>query len=67
MAVMQVRRYCRHCGESTLHEKQTFGSGMGCLLTVLTAGLFIPIWLLIGVAEAFKPFRCQHCGGGRLT
>lgn len=67
MATRQARRYCYDCERKTLHAKETFGDGMGCLLTILTLGLFIPVWLLIGIIEAFKPFRCQRCGAGRLT
>lgn len=67
MGVVQSRRWCKECGRKTLHEKHGFSNGMGCLLTILTGGLFLVVWLVIGVLEAFKPFRCQQCGQGRLT
>lgn len=62
----QIRRYCKSCGEKTLFGKHCFGMGWGCLLTILTAGLFIPLWLLLGVMDMFKPYRCQRCGKGHL-
>lgn len=64
----QVSRYCKICGRQTLHEKQRLDRGMGCLITVCTAGLFIPFWILYSVLVLpFRPFRCQSCGKGRLT
>jgi len=57
----------RNCGRYTLHEKRYMSNGMGCLLTVLTGGLFIIPWLLYSVLWLpFRPFRCQACGKGRL-
>jgi uncharacterized protein (DUF983 family) len=67
MARIQSRRHCKVCGQRTLHEHEHFSGGMGCLLTILTAGLFLPIWVLILIIEAFQPWRCQRCGSGRLT
>jgi len=68
MTSIQKSRHCKQCGKTTLHSKELMvGNGMGCLLTVLTIGLFIPVWLLVGVIDAFRPARCQSCGSGRLT
>jgi hypothetical protein len=30
--------------------------------TLLTAGLFLPVWLLADMAGALRPWRCQVCG-----
>lgn len=63
---MQTRRWCRYCGQKTLHERATLNSTFGCLLSVLTLGLFIPVWLLIGVFEALTvSWKCQVCGGAK--
>lgn len=62
MAVKQISRHCRTCGRQTLHQKQIFGGSWGCLLTLLTAGLFLPIWLLSDLLGILKPYRCQMCG-----
>lgn len=66
MGVLQTQRKCRTCNRKTLHARQTFSAGWGVFLSLITAGLFLPVWLLIGVAEAFRPWRCQACGGGRM-
>lgn len=67
MSRLQSRRYCKLCKSGTLHQRESFSGGMGCLLTILTGGLFIPVWILILVVEAFRPWVCQQCGRGRLT
>jgi hypothetical protein len=64
----QSRRFCKHCQEYTLHEKRQLSNGMGCLLTIITLGWFALFWLLYSMFWLpFRPFRCQQCGGGRLT
>lgn len=63
----QSRRYCRACQRKTLHGKNVLGLGWGLLLTILTAGLFLPIWLILGLWNAvFVPYRCQQCGGAKV-
>lgn len=65
MATLQSRKYCRTCGQKTLHQKQYFDSALGCLLTILTGGLFLLIWLPMGVVENVRGWRCQTCGTKR--
>ncbi len=62
MAVDQTQRFCGHCNELTLHSRHRFGDGWGCLLTILTAGLFLPIWLIAAISGACAPYRCHRCG-----
>lgn len=50
-----------------MHLRDSFSGGIGCLLTVITAGLFLPVWILILILEAFKPWLCQNCGHKRMT
>ena len=58
----QISWHCRYCQRRTLHSKERFGCGMGLLLTLLTTGLFLPIWLLIDVLGVLRPYKCQTCG-----
>lgn len=62
MATKQKQRKCPVCGRRTLHQKEVFDDGWGCLLTILTGGLFFLVWIVIGIVELFKPYRCQVCG-----
>jgi hypothetical protein len=64
----QVSRYCKLCKKQTLHEKPELERGMGCLLTICTAGIFLPFWIFHRtLILPFRPYRCQSCGKGRLT
>jgi hypothetical protein len=62
MATKQIQKFCSECGRNTLHAKEIFGGGWGCLLTILTGGLFLPVWFLADVLGIIKPYRCQICG-----
>lgn len=59
---MQKSKKCRECGRRTLHAKETFSDGWGCVLTLMTGGLFLPIWFLLALLAALRPWRCQTCG-----
>jgi hypothetical protein len=50
------------CQRPTLHQKEAFSGAFGCFFTLITAGLFLPFWLLADVAGLFRPYRCQVCG-----
>ena len=39
---------------------------MGCLLSILTLGLFIPFWIASDVLGIFKSYRCQDCGKAKF-
>jgi hypothetical protein len=65
MALKQTSRYCDYCGQYTLHTCETFSGAWGCLLTILTGGLFLIPWIILAIFDQFKPWRCQRCGGGR--
>jgi len=67
MSLMQAQRFCNTCGHKTLHAREHFSGGWGCLLTILTGGIFLIVWIIIAILEAFKPWRCQNCGKGRMT
>ena len=63
MAARQKQRYCKTCKKNTLHEQDTFSFGWGCLLTILTGGLFLIVWLGAELYCMCKPWVCQTCGG----
>lgn len=65
MPMTQAHKFCKVCNKKSLHAKNYFGFGWGCLLTIITVGLFLPFWLLADVLGAFRPWRCQTCGKAR--
>jgi rRNA maturation protein Nop10 len=62
MAQVQAQRMCKVCGKKTLHAKPVMGDGFGCLLTLLTCGLFLLIWIPMKFCEAVSRYTCQTCG-----
>jgi len=62
MAERQSQGFCKSCQRQTLHAKQELGFGWGCLLTILTGGLFLLIWLPLMLIDDLKRPRCQFCG-----
>lgn len=62
MAIVQTQKKCRDCGRKTLHAKERWSDGAHILITIVTLGLWIPFWLLMGLADMFTAFRCQLCG-----
>ena len=62
MDTYQRPRFCKYCRRNTIHSREQFGTGLGCLLTLLTAGLFLPVWLLIWLVQSQRPLRCELCG-----
>jgi hypothetical protein len=56
-------RYCRSCEQLTRHEKRKAVSFLvGALLTILTAGLFLVVWIPLSFADDLSAHHCQHCG-----
>jgi hypothetical protein len=62
MSLRERPLYCRPCRRFTFHSKGTLGLVWGALLTLLTAGTFLPVWLLLALWGAY---RCQRCGQAR--
>jgi hypothetical protein len=69
MSNQQKQAHCKTCNKKTLHVK-TEPRRSGCvghlLLTVLTCGLWFPIFIfLYGLEEwgaLLAPWHCQVCG-----
>lgn len=66
MATVSTRKFCPDCNQNRLFEKSGTNNILHLLLSVITVGCWIPIWILCAVLNAFRPFRCQSCGKGKL-
>jgi hypothetical protein len=51
---------CRTCGKATMHLVARPNHILHLLLSVVTAGLWIIVWLLVGLKE--KKATCTVCG-----
>ena len=69
MAREQKQKFCQHCQAPTLHVKSE-PKGQSCsaqaFLTVVTCGLWLPIWILLVSLDQWAgilaPWHCQTCG-----
>lgn len=62
MAVIQSSRKCRACNRKTLHQRPKSSDLVHLVMTVLTVGLWLPIWVLAALGGLFSAWRCQLCG-----
>jgi len=57
------QKWCDQCRQHVMAERtKGISDGMGCLLTFLTCGLFLLLWIPIMIMSAFYSFDCPHCG-----
>lgn len=61
-----IRRNCKTCGQLRLFEKKGANHVLHLLLSVVTVGIWIPVWILIVILSAFRPHRCPVCGEAKL-
>ncbi len=64
MSELKRQRFCPTCNKNVLAVRPVgISDGMGCLLTVLTLGFFLPVFLLWRLLEALlEKYRCPACG-----
>ena len=63
MAIEKRQKFCGYCQRKVLAERDKgIGDGWGCLLTIITGGLFLPLWLLLVMINAFGEYKCPVCG-----
>ena len=60
--VEERRRYCPQCEKFIPGRRSVMKWTTGCLVSIFTLGLFIPIWGLIEIFKIFKPYICPECG-----
>ena len=58
----QTSAYCAVCGRQTLHAKQGTSNTLHLILSIITVGLWIPVWIVLGMKSAGSKMRCQVCG-----
>ncbi len=56
----QFMRACNSCGVPRMHVQRKPNHRLHLLLTVLTVGFWLPVWVLVSLFQA-KP-QCMTCG-----
>ena len=63
MTPTKKRGYCPECDRNVMAEREAgISDGWGCLLTILTGGLFFPLWVLLWILNAQNTYDCPICG-----
>lgn len=62
MGIQKQRRYCPEDDRMVLAEKETPNDLLHLVLSLLTVGVWILVWLALSVGSKFSPWRCPVCG-----
>lgn len=57
---MITQAYCPHCEDYTAHEVTGAGHMAHFLMTIVTLGLWFPIWVLRALTA--RKLNCRTCG-----
>ena len=64
MATAQTMKTCIGCGKPTVHLEQRMNHILHLILTVITAGIWALVWILLAVLHDTNP-QCTQCGQSR--
>lgn len=58
------KKLCRDCGKPTRHERgiRYANHTLHLLVSLVTFGLWVPIWVLLSVFPEKDRWRCSRCG-----
>lgn len=62
MGTRKERRYCPDDDRMVLAEKQTPNHLLHLVLSVLTAGVWIIVWVILVIGADLGTYRCPYCG-----
>jgi hypothetical protein len=56
--------FCKNCNKSTIHLAEATNHVLHLILSILTVGLWIPIWIFVSFSSQLKNVGdCTVCGG----
>ena len=61
MATNHVMHYCKRCGYTRQHLQPATSHVLHLILSILTCGLWLGIWIAAGLAHASQK-TCATCG-----
>lgn len=62
MGIHKTRRYCPEDDRMVLAEKQTPNHLLHLVLSIVTAGIWIIVWVVLAIGSDFGAYKCPHCG-----
>jgi hypothetical protein len=60
MAMHQTSAFCWSCDAQTLHQRPGVNHILHLLLSIVTLGLWLIVWLLVSIQVG--GWRCSRCG-----
>lgn len=64
MGVRVIRRFCSNCGQTRPFEKQGVNHVLHLILSLLTLGVWVVVWMMAGVCNTLSLYRCRECAKG---
>ena len=61
MSTSMTMKQCRRCGKATMHVQPGTSHVLHLLLSLLTLGLWLPVWFLLA-ANSGTAAQCTQCG-----
>src|SRR5262245_35336317 len=65
VATIQLMKHCATCGQRTLHVQQVESNVFHLLMTIVTLGLWIVVWLTAPIRKSGA--QCTVCGHSWLS
>lgn len=62
MSIIQKGGHCPTCDKPRTATKEKINHILHLILSVITVGVWIPVWLLLLLFNFGKSFRCTSCG-----
>jgi hypothetical protein len=61
MGIKTTGAYCNRCQKHVMAQATTPNHVLHLILTVLTAGLWLIVWIILSVSKSGS-YRCTQCG-----
>ena len=62
MSQIEKGMRCPHCDRHVLARRQSTNQVLHLLLTLLTCGLWLLVWMSMDTAGKLQPWLCTQCG-----
>ena len=57
-----IRAFCTHCRREQTFIHAPLSNRFHLILTVVTFGLWLPVWAALLFGRSLRPWRCKQCG-----
>ena len=62
MAIKQYSAFCPTCGRQSLFQRPGINHVLHLILSLVTVGLWVIVWLILVATNSAKKPRCATCG-----